>query len=232
MRLASLLLFTLFFFYNSPIFPQSNVDKQAFKIFDKQGKAVSYSKMLKELQKSEVILFGELHNNPISHWLELSLLKVLDSNKVIAGAEMFKSPDQLKVNDYLIGKLSDKEFSEQAELWNNFATDYKPLLDYSAKAGIPFIASNCDRKYARLVAKKGLTSLDSLSAEEKIYLAPLPVQVDMNLPGYKNFLEMGTHGHQGTMNGEFMAQAQALKDATMAHFIISNYKPGFTFLHF
>src|SRR6478752_5654531 len=100
MRLTSTLLFILFSFCSRLIFSQSKIDKQAYIIFDKEGKEVSFSKMLKELQKSEVILFGELHNNPISHWLELSLLKVLDSNKVIAGAEMFKSPDQLKVNDY------------------------------------------------------------------------------------------------------------------------------------
>ena len=47
--------------------------KQAYQIFNAKGKKSSYSKMINSLTKQDVILFGELHNNPISHWLQLEV---------------------------------------------------------------------------------------------------------------------------------------------------------------
>ncbi len=56
--------------------PAKNI--QAYQIFDAQGKKVSYAQFLAavtaKLQKSApqpaVILFGELHDNPMVHWLQ------------------------------------------------------------------------------------------------------------------------------------------------------------------
>ena len=47
--------------------------KEAYVIFNNKGKEVSYSKLLKEAEKADVILFGEFHDNPIIHWLQLEL---------------------------------------------------------------------------------------------------------------------------------------------------------------
>ena len=43
-------------------------DKLAYQLFDKNGKKVTYKKMLKAALDTEVVLFGECHNNAISHW--------------------------------------------------------------------------------------------------------------------------------------------------------------------
>ena len=56
-------------------------DKKAYQVFDKKGKKSSYSKLLKASQKSEVVLFGEHHNNSIVHWLQLELTKDLAEKK-------------------------------------------------------------------------------------------------------------------------------------------------------
>ena len=50
---------------------------------------------------------------------------------------------------------------------------------------------------------------------------------DINLPGYKAMLAMGMGGH----SGENFPKAQAIKDATMAHFILKNHQQGQLFLH-
>ena len=42
--------------------------KKIFTIFDVNGNQTSYKKVLKEAQKSNIVLFGELHDNPINHW--------------------------------------------------------------------------------------------------------------------------------------------------------------------
>ena len=64
-------LLTLFTFCTVFCFGQ----KQAYVIYNSKGKKVSYEKMLKSLADQEVVLFGEYHDNPIAHWLELELAK-------------------------------------------------------------------------------------------------------------------------------------------------------------
>jgi hypothetical protein len=95
---------------------------------------------------------------------------------------------------------------------------------------LPFIATNVPRRYANLVYREGFGGLDSLSAEAKELLPPLPIAYDPELPGYKAMLEMGSMGH-GKVS-ENLPRAQAIKDATMSHFILKNWSPGKQFLHF
>ena len=49
-------------------------DKDAYRIFDKKGKKASYAKLFKKATEADVILFGELHNNPI--WVPLATASV------------------------------------------------------------------------------------------------------------------------------------------------------------
>lgn len=212
-------------------------DKPAYLLYDQKGKRTDYSNLLKTAAGADVVLFGELHNNPICHWLELQLTKDLFAErkqKLVIGAEMFETDNQVAYDDYLARRITDKQLSERARLWPNFTTDYKPVLDFARQHQLPVVATNVPRRYASLVARQGLPALDSLPAGDKAFFAPLPITVDLSLPGYKQMLDMGgMHGSNGMpkMSAENMARAQATKDATMAHFILQNLKPGNTFFH-
>tara|TARA_R110002049_G_scaffold308837_1_gene514295 strand:- start:11 stop:862 length:852 start_codon:yes stop_codon:yes gene_type:complete len=202
--------------------------KPAYKIYNAKGKKVSYKKMLKDLSEKDIILFGELHNNPIAHWLELEVTKDIHNTKpVILGAEMLEADNQTQVNNYLKGSITEKDLDTLARLWPNYKTDYAPLVNFSKDHKLPFIATNVPRRYASLVYKKGFGSLDTLSAKEKEWIAPLPIAFDSELPTYKNILKM--MGDHGTPK---LVMAQAIKDATMAHFILKNYKTNTTFIHY
>ncbi|MDZ7775008.1 MAG: ChaN family lipoprotein [Bacteroidales bacterium] len=108
--------------------------------------------------------------------------------------------------------------------------DYKPLMEMAVDSSLPFIATNIPRRYAALVNTKGLEALDSLSQEAKKWMAPLPVEFDSTLTGYEKMKEMmGGMGGHGNMN---IVKAQAVKDATMAHFIAENLQPGKQFIHY
>src|ERR1022692_1456926 len=109
-------------------------DKQAFQLYDSKAKPLAYDKMLAAIlkEKPDVVLFGEQHNNPICHWLEVELgtdFYASLKEKLVLGAEMFESDNQVIVNEYLQGKVNDKTFSTEAKVWPNYKTDYKPLLD-------------------------------------------------------------------------------------------------------
>ena len=219
------LLVAVLFFATSTIFAQQ---KPAYILYNAEGKKVSYKKMIKQLAEKDIVLFGEFHNNPIAHWLELAVAKDLSEKRNLTfGAEMFEADNQQALNDYLSGKISAKGLDSAARLWNNYKTDYAPLVNFAKEKNAAFIATNIPRRYASLVSKKGFEALDTLSALEKTWIAPLPMDYDAQLPGYVKMVEMmGGHG------GPNMPKAQASKDATMAYFILQYFKPGSLFLHY
>lgn len=213
-----------------PMFSQ-NLD--AYKLFDKEGKEITYFEMIEKLVNAEFVFFGELHNNPISHWLELNIAKSLFTrrgNDLILGAEIFEADNQLILNEYLNDIISEKNFEDEAKLWKNYSTDYKPIVLYAKENKIPFIATNVPRRYASAVHKKDFAGLQNISDEAKHVIAPLPILWNPELGCYKKMIEgMSGMGKEGS---ETIAKAQAIKDATMAYFILRNWNDGNIFFHF
>lgn len=200
----------------------------AFHIYNSKGKRVSYKKMMKQLSGKDVVLFGELHNNPIAHWLQIKVSRsLLADGPIVMGAEMIEADNQEALNRYLSGEIDHDGLDSLARLWPNYVTDYKPLVDIALEVGFPFIATNVPRRYASKVYREGVEALEELSEEDKAWIAPLPFPYDSSLSQYQAMLEMmGGHG------GENFPKAQAIKDATMAWFIVQNLQPGSTFIHF
>ena len=208
-------------------------DKPAYKIFDAKGGNASYKNLVKDAAAADIVFFGEQHNNPISHWMQLELTKDLFESKgtdLVLGAEMFETDNQLLLDEYLAGQIKTKSFESEARIWKNYKTDYKPLVEFATENEIKFIATNIPRPYASIVNEKGFEGLDSLSNEAKKLIVPLPVNYDPDVNCYKSMIEMmGGIGDHVTEN---IPKAQAIKDATMAHFILKNLKSGETFIHF
>jgi len=208
-------------------------DKPAYLLFNQQGKLVKYKKLTEAAQKADIVFFGELHNNPISHVLQSDLTNDLFINKqgkITLGAEMFEADNQEALNLYLIDTLDKEALKTQARLWPNFSTDYAPLVDFAKTNKLPFVATNIPRKYASMVYKFGFEALDTLSNEVKAFIAPLPIAYDPELPGYKGMLEM--MGGMSDHVTEKLPMAQAIKDATMAWFIHQHMQAGQTFIHY
>jgi len=217
------LIFSIGFFIGS-----SAQNKQSYQIFNQKAKKVCYRKIINTSQKSDVLLFGEFHDNSVAHWLELEITKdLLGKKNIVLGAEMLESDNQKQVNQYLKAEINQKKLDSTARLWPNYKTDYKPLVDFAKELKIAFIATNIPRRFASLVFKNGFEALDKLSDEEKNWIAPLPILFDSTLPGYvKMVQEMGGHG------GENLPKAQAVKDATMAYFINKNRVENSLFIHY
>jgi uncharacterized iron-regulated protein len=212
-------------------------DKPAYLLYDKDLKTISYEKMLKELTQADIVFFGELHDNSLNHWLELQVTKDLYQAKkeqLILGAEMFEADNQTVVDEYLKSLITAKQFETEAKVWQNYQTDYKPLLDFAQQNKLKFIATNIPRRYASMVSKGGLEALNQLSDDAKKNITPLPIDVDLTLPAYAEMMKMGGMHGSGSMNmsAENITKAQVIKDATMASFILKNYETGHTFLHY
>ena len=211
-------------------------DRPAYRLFTAAGQPADYDQMMQELAQADVVLFGEQHNDAIAHWLELQvakdLLKLKKPGQLVIGMEMFERDVQPLVARYAAGTLADTAFERQARLWPNYATDYRPLLQFARENHLPVVGTNAPRPFAKVVAQRSLTALDKLPAADRALLAPLPLKVDYDLPGYKNMAAMfGGDGKAHGGGAQNIIQAQALKDATMAHFIQANLVAGQTLLH-
>lgn len=205
--------------------------KNAYRVFDADGNKTHFNYICEQSIKHDVILFGELHNNPICHWLQYELTKDIHSkigNNLILGAEMFEADNQLILDEYLEGLISERNFNSEAKLWNNYQTDYKPIVEYARENGLRFIATNIPRRYAALVNRGGFEALETISEKALSYIAPLPVMYDPQLPGYKRMLEMSQMPAHVSEN---LPKAQAIKDATMANFIYNNLAGEDVMLH-
>ncbi len=208
-------------------------DKPAYVIYNSKGKQVKFEKMVKQAAEADVVFFGEQHNNPISHWLQLELTHALyqvHKDQLVLGAEMVETDNQDELNLYLEDVIDADSLKVVARMWPNFNTDYKPLVDLAKAYKLPFIGTNVPRRYASMVFRDGFEALDTLPDTEKQFMAPLPIDYDPELPGYQKMLEMmsGMPGHQSAN----FPKAQAIKDATMAWSIAQNWKAGKHVIHY
>lgn len=206
-------------------------DLTAYKIYNEKGKRVSPKKMMKAIKDADITFYGEYHNNPIAHWLEFEITQELakeNDNKIILGFEMFEADQQILLNDMLQNMIKERKFEDSCRLWSNYETDYKPIVQFAKNNNIPCIATNIPRRIASMVFKKGVESLDSLDTEELAFMCSKEYEVDTTLSQYQFMMGM-SNDHATGMN---FVYSQAIKDATMAHFIDRYWKENYKFIHF
>ncbi|MFT6849919.1 MAG: putative iron-regulated protein [Sphingobacteriales bacterium] len=200
----------------------------AYRIFTKNGKEISFKKYIKELNKANIVLFGELHNNSMCHWIQLETAsKLFERTPLVLGAEMFERDNNSALAKYVKGEIDKKALDSLIRLWPNHSTDYAPLVDFAKDNNLDFIATNVPRRFANKVFHNGFEALDSLKSSEKKWVAPLPISYDPELSLYAGMAKM-MPGH----GAENLPKAQAIKDATMAYFIAKGQQPDHVFLHF
>ncbi len=223
-----LILFYLLFL--SPLLFAQNSPK-AYIIYNAEGEAISWETFIEKTFDSKVILFGEKHDDKIGHWLEYEFAKAIlnRGENWILGAEMIEFDQQSIVDEYLHGFIVQSSFEEDTRLWPNYA-DYKPLVELAKKKGRAFIATNIPRRYARTVYYYGLDTINRLEDVYKKYLPNLPITIDSTLESYAALQDGMMMAH--TSEKRYLMQAQAIKDAVMAHNICVNIQGDKKLLHF
>lgn len=210
-------------------------NKRAYHLFKDNGEVANYEEMIKDLADSDMVFFGEYHTNPISHWLQLEMSQSffnIKGEELFFGAEMFESGNQLVLNEYLNGLYpEDKMIPEITQMWGNYKTDYKPLVEMAKDNSLRFIATNIPRRYASMINNMGIGALKVLSPEALSLIGPeLEKYFDPTVKAYAEMADhMGDHVPPNMLN---IQTAQAAKDATMAHFALKNFSKGNLLFHF
>lgn len=212
---------------------QAQHDK-AFVIYNTKGKAVKYKDLKSKSLAGNVVLFGEYHDNPIVHWLQLELTQDAFAQhgvNLMLGFEMFEQDQQAVLNRYVQGAFPEKSLKDSLRLWPNYETDYAPLIEFAKANKLSCVADNIQRKYASLMFKKGRIAFDTLPPSILRQMADPQFEIDTNLSQYQALNEMASHMPAGT-GGAFMLESQAFKDATMAKFILANMQATTFFMHY
>ena len=204
-------------------------DVKLYKIYNSATKkTISVDELIKALNKTDAIFYGEEHDDSVGHVLEATILKKLAEahpQKVALSMEMFETDCQNVLNEYLAGLIREKNFVADTRCWPNY-TDYRPLIEFAKSNHLPVIAANAPSRYTNMVSRTGLNSLNQLSQTGKSYLPPLPIDTATGAYLTKFDAIMGGHSAMGGMQ---VYQAQNLWDATMGWSVASFLKthPGF-----
>ena len=187
------------------------------------GDTATLQDIVKDAENYNVVIFGEKHDSKDCHNAEEELLIALSKNyPLIFSMEMFERDVQEYMDSYLKGRVTEEEFLKNSRPWSNYKDDYRPLVEYCKKQGIYVLASNVPRYIASRVAKSGPSVLDSLTGNEKAYVAG---KVYYDNPEYRErFYETMEKIHMPGFSQQMKEnyyRAQCLKDATMAESILN-----------
>lgn len=213
------------------------------------GRAVDLETIIDEFKDCDILLFGEEHNDSVTHYLEQQILERLyrKYGKTIAlSLEMFDRDVQIILNEYLDGLISEKHFMKDARVWSNYK-DYRIMVEFAKENNIDVVAANAPIRYTNMASMKGQQSLQSLSSTAKGYIAPLPYDTATGVH-YEKLMEVmqlvkipqttkdsmpSMKMPPAVMPSFNINQGQSLWNATMAYSIIEHLKenPKHKILH-
>lgn len=224
----------IFLLMACPLFAvaQNKLSESNYRIYStKLEKEVTLKDIVTDMEKYDILMFGEEHNDSVTHYLEHAVLELLYlkyGEEVALSMEMFDRDVQLVMDEYLQGFIKEKNFKKDARAWSNYR-DYRPMVEFSKDKHLDVVCANAPSRYTNLAGRKGMEALKALSDDAKEYIAPLPYDTASG-KYYKKLIEV-THGPDNdtsknkpampvAMMGNFnMILSQSLWDATMAYSI-------------
>jgi uncharacterized iron-regulated protein len=177
----------------------------------------------RDVEKADVIYFGETHDDSADHRCELDLVRGLLRRKIrfAIGWEMFDVSQQGMMDAWASHTISLTEMLAETDFqkhWGIYSPAYEEMLQMAGKSGVPNLALNASPELPRKVARG-----ESLTAKER---AMIPTGFAVTEKGYRNFVAMmGGHPamHEADLRRFF--EAQNIWDQTMASRILE-FKAG------
>ena len=211
-----------------------------YRAFDSKGAPVKLQDIADALDGADVLIIGETHDDPVAHLVEAEMLRRADERRSEAQAkrralalslEMFERDVQTVLDEYLAGLITERHFLLSSRPWGNYATDYRPLVEYAREHHLAVIAANAPARYVSRVSASGPDSLNALSKEAKAWLPPLPfppasadyaakfnsfMQGAMGGPPMPSSSNAQTQTQANPHGSAHLLEAQTLRDASMA----------------
>lgn len=215
--------------------PAPAVTEAHYRVYTSAGRPAAWADVVAAMREAQVVFVGETHDDPVAHHLEARLLedayRQYGADRPVAlSLEMFSRDVQYIVDEYLDSLITERHFLASSNPWQNYATDYRPMVELARAHGLPVLAANAPRRYVNRVSRLGPGALAVLGARAREALPPLPYPEpsDAYRAKWDRLMRqaMGTHGADTTAEAgahppmpavSNMLYAQALWDAAMAH---------------
>lgn len=181
--------------------------------------AKGLGQIINDIKQRPVLYVGEGHTNYEDHRVQLEVIRRLheEGRPLAIGMEMFQTPYQTPLDDYISGKTDEPDFLRGTEYFKRWGYDYnlyREVLFYARAHDIPVVALNVKREIITKVSSGGL---DALSPEERKLLPP---DMDMSDAGYrarlKEIYDMHREQGSGSQSFENFYQSQVIWDEVMA----------------
>ncbi len=174
------------------------------------------TQIVEQLADSRVVFVGETHTRYDHHLVQLEILKHLyqKSPKLALGVEWFQQPFQKHLDDYIAGRINEKEMLHLTDYFNRWNYDYRlyrPIMQYAREQGIPVIALNASHELMTALSHSGFDDLpDELKQQ-------LPANYDWSDKNYEQYLR-GMFELHPEYQGEFedFLRGQLTWDESMA----------------
>ncbi|WP_374000007.1 ChaN family lipoprotein [Bdellovibrio bacteriovorus] len=111
------------------------------KEFSKKWTVSNKEALWEQMAESQVVMIGDFHALHQSQKAQARILRNMPANrKVILAVEFFEAADQDKIDKYLSGKMSEKDFLKATQWqtkWGFPWEHYRPLLRWAQKHKVP-----------------------------------------------------------------------------------------------
>ncbi len=190
----------------------------------------SLDRVFPDLANSRVVYVGEIHDNYAHHQKQLEIIRKLYvlHPELAIGMEQFQQPFQGVLDDYIAGRLTEKEMLRRTEWYDRWRFDfrlYRPILTFARENRIPVIALNVSREITDKISSQGV---EGLTMEER---SRLPELLDDSDPAYRARIKeaFDRHPNNGERKFDRFLQVQMLWDEGMAEQVAEYLKnhPGY-----
>lgn len=174
------------------------IEGETFAVFRGNGSPATLGDLVREAGETEVVLWGEQHDDLTGHGVQALLLRRLYAaygppgpsphgadagtmsepgpadRSLVLSLEMFERDVQYVLDEYLAGLITEDHFLASSRPWGGYDERYRPAVEFARAHRIPVVAANAPRRYVNRASRLGRDSLDELPDKARSYLPPLP----------------------------------------------------------
>jgi uncharacterized iron-regulated protein len=189
----------------------SNIDP---KIID-TGNQRQLGELAGQLARNRVLFIGEVHDRLEHHRNQLNIIKSVYARypDLAIGVEYFQKPFQPYLDDYIAGRITEREMLVKTEYFKRWQLDFRllqPIFRFARENHIPVIALNVSDEIHNKVFTGGMKSL---SPDE---LAQTPDDMEPASGSYLKRLKSIFDSHPTSTNFDTFVEGVLLWDESMA----------------
>ena len=203
----------------SPKIEHDIVSFYDYRFYSPQWEPIDLKALPSDIDQADVVLIGEWHTHAGIHRFQSDFVKqrLFQPRPIALSMEQFSRHKQTIVDRYLAGEIGEQVLIKQGEAWPNYESDYRPLVELAKSQGLDIIAANAPRAIVRCIGRQGLSYLDKLDSQQRLWVAK---QVDDSTSPYKEkFMASMHHGKPEQTIRQYAAQVTW--DETMAESIVN-----------